>query len=148
MKIPVILRVILRKNPPKISTLRSKLTYVWTMSGLKHMFITADCGIPMNIDRAEIDTIGNTLEGTTRRYTCATWTVAEGTPTITCQEDGLWTTTDLYCRRKTTYAVDGLIFVGTDFLELNKNNKFMGLKFRFHSILLHDSYRNLRFRRY
>ena len=38
------------------------------------------------------------------------------------------------------HTVDGFIFVGTNFRGLNKNDTFVGLKIRGHSILFHNSY--------
>lgn len=62
------------------------------------VYLIADCLEPPMIDRAIIS-VGRTVEGTTRTYTCNTGTNTEGTPTITCQANGIWTSTDLYCRR-------------------------------------------------
>lgn len=50
------------------------------------------------IARASVDQ-GLTLEGTVRTYTCDLRTVTEGDRKITCLESGLWSSTDLYCRR-------------------------------------------------
>ena len=44
--------------------------------------------------------------------------------------------------------MDGFIFVGTNFRGLNKNDIFVGFKFRGHSIFFHNSYRKLPFRGY
>lgn len=53
----------------------------------------------MVIDRATIS-VGKTLEGDARTYTCNAGTVQESGPNkIVCQNNGLWSSTDIYCRR-------------------------------------------------
>lgn len=61
--------------------------------------ILADCGNPPLVERSSIS-VGNNLEGTTRYYTCMEKTVAQGLSSTTCQIDGTWSITNLYCRRK------------------------------------------------
>lgn len=61
--------------------------------------ILADCGNPPLVERSSIS-VGNNLEGTTRYYTCMEKTVAQGLTSTTCQLDGTWSITNLYCRRK------------------------------------------------
>ena len=43
-------------------------------------------------------------------------------------------------------TVDGFIFVGTNFRGFKKNQTFVGFKIHGHSIIFHNSYRNLLFR--
>ena len=59
----------------------------------------ADCGIPMDVPRASYIP-GLTVEGSTITYQCEQNTVMEGSATITCGPDGMWSKTDVYCRRK------------------------------------------------
>lgn len=61
--------------------------------------VVADCGEPMVIERATVDQ-GTTLEGAVRRYMCSKSTITEGESTTTCLETGLWSATNLYCRRE------------------------------------------------
>lgn len=61
--------------------------------------VVADCGEPLVIERATVDQ-GTTLEGAVRRYTCLQNTITEGETTTTCLETGLWSATNLYCRRE------------------------------------------------
>nr|AKV63179.1 P-U4 [Pinctada fucata] len=111
------------KEPPEVE--RSTVSYDDTIEGYKAIYTCAqstfpegnftrvcqenfewspvnfycrpDCGPPPDIVRATIST-GNNLEGTTRTYTCAEWTVPQGNPSIICQNNGQWSSTDLYCR--------------------------------------------------
>ncbi|XP_062621271.1 sushi, von Willebrand factor type A, EGF and pentraxin domain-containing protein 1-like isoform X4 [Saccostrea cucullata] len=62
-----------------------------------NLYCRPDCGNPPIVARSSIS-LGNNLEGTTRYYTCAENTVAEGLKETTCQIDGTWTVTNLYCR--------------------------------------------------
>lgn len=45
--------------------------------------------------------MGGTLEEDSRTYTCNVGTVQESGPSsIVCQNNGMWSSTDLYCRRR------------------------------------------------
>ena len=51
---------------------------------------------------------GGTLEGDTRMYRCADYTVMEGDPQTTCRLRGEtwgWDPVDLYCRRKYFFII-------------------------------------------
>lgn len=61
--------------------------------------ISADCGLPTIIKYSTLSPGGN-LQGDKRTYTCASSTVQEGNPVIECLSSGMWSQTDLYCRRK------------------------------------------------
>lgn len=65
--------------------------------------VVADCGEPLVIERATVDQ-GTTLEGAVRRYTCSQNTITEGETTTTCLETGVWSATNLYCRREYNWS--------------------------------------------
>lgn len=65
---------------------------------IHYLSFIADCGLPKLIHRAVLSE-GDTVEGVIRTYTCIPNTVPEGETTIVCQNNGLWSLTDLYCRR-------------------------------------------------
>ena len=64
-------------------------------------WLTAVCGRPPLIERASFFA-NSTAEGGVTVYKCSNGTVTEGQTSIVCQNDGTWSHTDLYCRRKTT----------------------------------------------
>lgn len=79
----------------------------------------ADCGLPPQVERAVIKEynvvlegvrLPATLEGVTRYYECQSNTVAEGLISTTCQVNGKWSTTGLYCRRKLAYFIVNINF--------------------------------------
>lgn len=59
----------------------------------------AICGNPPLIERASV-IANSTAEGGVAIYTCSSGTVTEGSTSIVCQNDGVWSHTNLYCRRK------------------------------------------------
>lgn len=79
---------------------------------IDYLHFQADCGIPMNIDRATIsydkyenqgtpDERGRTLEQDGIEYICGVNTEYEGSMSKSvCQVDGKWSKVDMYCRRK------------------------------------------------
>lgn len=67
-------------------------------------FFVANCGQPPSIDRSTVIFDG-TLEGQTASYTCLQNTKTEGTTTITCGNNGIWSSTNLYCRRTYEYQL-------------------------------------------
>lgn len=73
-------------------------------------FLVANCGQPPSIDRSTVIFDG-TLEGQTASYTCLQNTKTEGTTTITCGNNGMWSSTNLYCRRTYEYQLP----LSTDF---------------------------------
>ena len=68
------------------------------------------------IARASVDQ-GLTLEGTVRTYTCDLRTVTEGDRKITCLESGLWSSTDLYCRRQSMLTFPKIWFIFLKFIK-------------------------------
>lgn len=77
----------------------TRIFVVNTSANYWNLSLSADCGEPLPIDRAVIGP-GSNLEGSTRFYSCASNTVAQGRLNIVCQPDGTWSMTNLYCRRK------------------------------------------------
>lgn len=69
----------------------------------------ANCGEPNDISRAILRE-GGTIEGSVRIYDCKPGTVTEGSNSIVCQSNGLWSRSDLYCRRELFLFVFFLIF--------------------------------------
>lgn len=65
-------------------------------------FFAANCEQPPSIDRSTVSFDG-TLEGQTASYTCLQNTRTEGITTIMCGNDGMWSSTNLYCRRMYEY---------------------------------------------
>lgn len=61
--------------------------------------LIAICGNPPLIERASV-IANSTAEGGVAIYTCSSGTVTEGSTSIVCQNDGFWSHTNLYCRRK------------------------------------------------
>ena len=76
-----------------------RIFVVNTSANYWNLALSADCGEPLPVDRAVIGP-GSNLEGSTRFYSCASNTVAQGRLNIVCQPDGTWSMTNLYCRRK------------------------------------------------
>lgn len=74
-------------------------TFMLLYQSFLFFVVVADCGEPLVIERATVDQ-GTTLEGAVRRYTCSQNTITEGETTTTCLETGLWSATNLYCRRE------------------------------------------------
>lgn len=62
-------------------------------------YFLANCGEPNDISRAILRE-GGTIEGSVRIYDCKPGTVTEGSNSIVCQSNGLWSRSDLYCRRE------------------------------------------------
>ncbi|XP_055995640.1 sushi, von Willebrand factor type A, EGF and pentraxin domain-containing protein 1-like isoform X2 [Ostrea edulis] len=77
-----------------ITSITCQIDGSWSSTNL---FCRPDCGPPPEIERSMIS-VGKTLQGITRTYTCQTNTVTEGTPTTTCEMNGQWSKTNLYCR--------------------------------------------------
>lgn len=73
--------------------------YYKTVNVSNSSCLLAECGPPPSIQRA-IVSAGNWTEGSTLTYMCHENTVMEGTPSITCQNNGVWSDTNLYCRRE------------------------------------------------
>lgn len=67
---------------------------VWSPVTIK---CTPNCGEPNDISRAILRE-GGTIEGSVRIYDCKPGTVTEGSNSIVCQSNGLWSRSDLYCR--------------------------------------------------
>ena len=68
-----------------------------------YIWISADCKAPMAIPRATAAYL-STLEESVVTYVCNPGTVSEGDNTAVCLHDGKWTDTNLYCRRKYSFA--------------------------------------------
>lgn len=66
---------------------------------LRFFFFLANCGEPNDIPRAILRE-GGITEGSVRIYDCKPGTVTEGSNSIVCQSNGLWSRSDLYCRRE------------------------------------------------
>lgn len=62
-----------------------------------NLYCRPNCGQPPSIDRSTVIFDG-TLEGQTASYTCLQNTRTEGITTIMCGNDGMWSSTNLYCR--------------------------------------------------
>lgn len=71
--------------------------------------LTAICGNPPLIERASV-IANSTAEGGVAIYTCFSGTVTEGSTSIVCQNDGFWSQTNLYCRRKTLWLPSRIVF--------------------------------------
>lgn len=70
--------------------------------------LTAICGNPPLIERASV-IANSTAEGGVAIYTCFSGTVTEGSTSIVCQNDGFWSHTNLYCRRKTLWLPSRIV---------------------------------------
>ena len=82
------------KQTPFVLTVMGKKEYIFSIFPW-----IADCGTPKDVQNAIINK-GPTTEGSVRRYTCKPNTVQEGESKITCDKNGHWLPSKIYCRRK------------------------------------------------